>query len=107
MQSDLNNLLKLAVFRSPTIILIHDSGNTECRSGILSADWTANPFLKYLDVDFVPGRIIEHGGGGHGEVWGGFAIAIFDNTKQFNLRVPIVKSANLMINYLNNFNVSA
>jgi hypothetical protein len=60
----------------PMIILAHDSGNPECRSGMRQVDWQANPYVHQVDLDFVPGKIIEHSvAEGKGEVWGGFAIA--------------------------------
>ena len=65
---------------APMFILVHDSGNPECRSGILSADWRANPYVHSVQCDFVPGQIIEHSiKDGRGEVWGGLALAYLDN----------------------------
>jgi hypothetical protein len=67
----------------PMIILIHDSGNPECRKGILAADWQANEFVHVVDCDFVPGQIIEHAVvDGRGEVWGGFAIAYLNGNRR-------------------------
>ena len=65
--------------REPMLILMHDSGNPETRRGILEANWAANPRLKFIDCDFVPGQIIEHSvSDGRGEVWGGLALAYLD-----------------------------
>jgi hypothetical protein len=44
---------------------------------MLEADWQRSPFVEWLDIDFIPGRLIEHGGGGDGEMWGGLALARF------------------------------
>ena len=67
--------------REPMFVLMHDSGNPETRRGIWSADWGRNPHLHFLDLDFVPGQIIEHEvHGDRAEVWGGLAIAYFDPT---------------------------
>jgi cephalosporin hydroxylase len=61
---------------TPMVILIHDSGNPGCRSGILSADWKSNPYVQAVQCDFVPGQIIEHSiKDGRGQVWGGLALA--------------------------------
>jgi SAM-dependent methyltransferase len=63
--------------REPTFILMHDSGNPECRRGISSAGWAACPFVHHVELDFVPGQIAEYAAIRHGriEVWGGFALA--------------------------------
>lgn len=62
----------------PMVLLMHDSGNPECRHGIATADWEANPFVRHLDLDFVPGVIIEHMAlAGSPEMWGGLGMAYF------------------------------
>src|SRR5262245_17223793 len=62
--------------REPMVIVIHDSGNTECRRGITGADWAACPYVHHVELDFVPGQIIEHAiCGNRAEVWGGLALA--------------------------------
>ena len=43
---------------APMVILIHDSGNADCRAGILRADWKSNPYVRVVQCDFVPGQII-------------------------------------------------
>ena len=64
---------------TPMLILVHDSGNENCRKGILEADWNANPHVHFVQCDFVHGQIIEHSiQEGHGEVWGGLALAYLD-----------------------------
>lgn len=65
--------------REPMVILMHDSGNPDTRSGILSVDWAANPCLHLMDCDFIPGQIIEHSvSDDRGEIWGGLALAYLD-----------------------------
>jgi Methyltransferase domain len=60
----------------PLFIMMHDSGNQETRRGILSVDWEKNRFLQFVELDFIPGQIIEHTvKGSRGEVWGGLALA--------------------------------
>jgi hypothetical protein len=62
--------------REPMFMLMHDSGNAECRRGIASATWAACPHVHHVELDFVPGQIIEHAiRDGRGEVWGGLALA--------------------------------
>jgi hypothetical protein len=62
--------------REPMFIVIHDSGNPECRLGISNASWAACPYVHHVELDFVPGQIIEHAiQDDHSEVWGGFALA--------------------------------
>lgn len=65
--------------REPLLVLMHDSGNPDTRSGILSVDWAANPHLHFIDCDFIPGQIIEHAvTESSGEVWGGLGLAYLD-----------------------------
>ncbi|QGM96095.1 class I SAM-dependent methyltransferase [Methylocystis parvus] len=62
--------------REPMLVLMHDSGNPATRQGILSVDWARNPHVRLVDLDFVPGQIIEHSVvNGRGEIWGGLALA--------------------------------
>ena len=62
--------------RESMAILLHDSGNPDCREGMLSADWAANPHVQWVELDLVPGQIIEHTvESGRPEVWGGLAMA--------------------------------
>lgn len=75
---DLDLILKYRP-RRPMVILVHDSGNENCRRGILSANWASNPHVHFVQCDFVPGQIIEHSiQNGKGEVWGGLALAYLD-----------------------------
>ena len=75
---DINLVLRHRPIK-PLFIVIHDSGNPQCRAGILSADWSSNPHVRAVQCDFVPGQIIEHSiRDGHGEVWGGLALAYLD-----------------------------
>lgn len=75
---DLNLVLQYRPPR-PMVIMVHDSGNENCRSGILSANWNSNPHVHFVQCDFVPGQIIEHSiQNGKGEVWGGLALAYLD-----------------------------
>ena len=68
--------------KKPLIIMMHDGFNPECRRGMLEAEWGKSPYVQYIDLDFIPGRVIEHGGGGDGEMWGGLAMAYFSPEKR-------------------------
>jgi hypothetical protein len=59
----------------PMFLALHDSFNPDCRSGMLLAGWETSPYVHWVDLDFIPGRMNEHGGGGDGEMWGGLALA--------------------------------
>jgi hypothetical protein len=60
----------------PMFVLIHDSGNPGCRQGIARASWAKCPYVHTVEMDFVPGQIIEHEvRDGRSEVWGGLAMA--------------------------------
>jgi hypothetical protein len=63
--------------KKPLFVMLHDSFNPECRRGMLETRWARSPYCHWVDLDFVPGRIIEHGGITDGEVWGGLALAYF------------------------------
>ncbi len=67
----------------PLFILMHDSGNPGTRRGILAADWASNPHLHFVDLDFIPGQIIEHSvSGTRAEVWGGLGLAYLDASRR-------------------------
>ncbi len=62
--------------KKPLMILLHDGFNPDCRRGMLEARWQRSPYVQWVDLDFIPGRLVEHGGGGDGEMWGGLALAL-------------------------------
>jgi hypothetical protein len=66
--------------KRPLVVMLHDGFNPDCRRGMLEARWDRSPYVHYVDIDFIPGRVVEHGGGGDGEMWGGLAFAYFDPT---------------------------
>ena len=62
---------------SPLVVVFHDSFNPVCRSGIRTAPWADCPYVSRLDLDFVPGRMVEIAGDPFGgEMWGGLAVAV-------------------------------
>lgn len=71
---DLNNLLNY-IPKKPLFVVLHDSFNPGCREGMLEANWEKSPYVHYVDIDFIPGRVVEHEGPSHGEMWGGLAMA--------------------------------
>jgi glycosyltransferase involved in cell wall biosynthesis len=62
---------------APMFLLMHDSFNPDCRRGMIESDWNACRYCHWVDLDFVPGRRVEHGGLGTGEMWGGLGAAYF------------------------------
>jgi glycosyltransferase involved in cell wall biosynthesis len=80
--------------KRPMFVMMHDSFNPECRRGMMSARWQDSPYVVWVDVDFVPGRIIEGDNNKFkGEMWGGLALALISPTpRQGNL--TIAASAN-------------
>ena len=66
--------------RSPLFVLMHNSFNPECRAGMLAARLQESPYVAWVDLDFIPGRSVEHGGGGDGELWGGLALVYLTPT---------------------------
>jgi len=78
--------------QKPLFVLFHDSFNPGCRRGLLEADLEQSQYCHFLDVDFVPGRVIEHGGPTAGELWGGLALAYFSPSRR-NGRLTVQRSA--------------
>ena len=54
-KKDVNTLLDI-IPNEKLIIVLHDSFNPECRSGMLAANWEANPYVHMVELDFIPGR---------------------------------------------------
>jgi glycosyltransferase involved in cell wall biosynthesis len=61
--------------KAPLFVLFHDSFNPDCRRGMLTAPWARSPYVWWVDIDFVPGRLVENGSPFDGELWGGLAMA--------------------------------
>lgn len=73
-KSDIENILKYEP-KKPLYILMHDSFNPICRSGMLEADWKKSPYVHFVDVDFLHGTMYEKESFGS-QLWHGFALAI-------------------------------
>jgi glycosyltransferase involved in cell wall biosynthesis len=80
-KADLNAVLSYAP-QKPLVVMMHGSFNPECRRGMLEADWKNSSHVDWVDIDFIPGRIVEHGGGGHGEMWGGLGLVYLLPTRR-------------------------
>jgi glycosyltransferase involved in cell wall biosynthesis/cephalosporin hydroxylase len=61
--------------KAPLFVMLHDSFNPDCRRGMLAASWARSPYVRWVDIDFVPGRLVENGGPFDGELWGGLGMA--------------------------------
>ncbi|WP_414548188.1 glycosyltransferase [Anabaena sp. CCY 0017] len=79
--------------KKPMFVMMHDSFNPECRRGIMTANWQISPYVAWIDVDFVPGRIIEYDNAFQGEMWGGLALALL-SPKPRHGNLTISASAN-------------
>ena len=73
---DLNNVLRYRP-KYPLYIVLHDSFHPECRRGIRTADWSRNPHVHLVELDFVAGRFVtEEEGDSYRQMWCGLALAI-------------------------------
>jgi hypothetical protein len=63
--------------RKPMFVLLHNSFNPARRRGLLAADWSASRYCRWVDLDFVPGRVTERGDCDAVELLGGLAAAYF------------------------------
>ncbi len=93
-KNDLNIVLSY-IPQKPLFVMMHDSFNPECRRGILNADWNKCPYVQWVDLDFVPGCVIENGSTSDGEMWGGLALAYLTPTMR-NGPLIIERSADKM-----------
>ncbi|MES4787707.1 MAG: hypothetical protein C4294_19995, partial [Nitrospiraceae bacterium] len=71
---DVEAMLKFVKARS-LYMLMHDSFNPDCRQGIRDANWVGNPYVHYVELDFVPGNISDHPSF-YRQMWAGLALAI-------------------------------
>ena len=69
----------------PMVVVFHDSFNPTCRAGIRTAPWADCPYVARLDIDFVPGRLVDiEGDPFSGQMWGGLAVAVLTPEPQPN-----------------------
>lgn len=93
-KQDINNILDY-VPKKPLFLIMHDTFDPKCRRGILDAKWHHSLYADMVDIDFIPGRVVEHGGHGDGELWDGFGLAYFLPTKRKG-KLAIMQSAQKM-----------
>jgi hypothetical protein len=80
---DIESVLKYRP-KGQLFIVMHDSFHPPCREGMLQANWTANPFVHYVELDFVPGVYFRDGFGTvrPGSMYGGFGLARLEATER-------------------------
>ncbi|WP_179346090.1 class I SAM-dependent methyltransferase [Winogradskyella ursingii] len=67
---DLYNVLQI-VPKKPVTIILHDSFNPNCRAAMKAFDYNSNPYVNYVELDYVTGAFNHDGL--FREMWGGFA----------------------------------
>ncbi|MEX2162819.1 MAG: class I SAM-dependent methyltransferase [Sulfuricaulis sp.] len=73
---DINNILRYRPHR-PLYLIMHDSFNPECRGAIMQTDWSSNPHVHMVELDFVVGRFVtKEEGDSYRQMWCGFALGI-------------------------------
>lgn len=80
-QKDIDSILANYRGGYRLVILFHDSFNPECRKGILNASWQNCPYVQSVDVDYVPGTLVDDTYRGkiqRNTMWGGFCLAILE-----------------------------
>jgi len=76
---DIKNVLEYQPL-DDSIILIHDSWYSDCRDAINNADWNSNPYVEYVEKDFVAGDVCGSQNGNY--LVGGLALATFSPKKR-------------------------
>jgi hypothetical protein len=85
-KADLNAILAYEP-KEPLWILMHDSGNPECRRGIADADWAANRHVHVVELDFIPGTLSAQEEF-LDQMWGGLALALLlPEARDHNLEI--------------------
>ncbi|WP_296381340.1 class I SAM-dependent methyltransferase [Winogradskyella sp.] len=67
---DITKVLNL-IPKQPITIILHDSFNPACRKGMTSYNYNSNPYVHYIELDYVTGAFNHDGL--YREMWGGFA----------------------------------
>lgn len=73
-RKDIEAVLQYSL-KTELLVLMHDSFNPDCRSGMKAIDWAGNPHVHWIDFDFVPG-FLSSIPGWEDQMWGGFALAV-------------------------------
>lgn len=80
-KKDIKNILKIKP-KDDLIILIHDSWYDPSRAAIIDSDWNSNPYVHYIDTDFVAGDICYSGMYGKDILISGLALIIMSPEKR-------------------------
>ena len=73
-RADINAILQFKPV-VPLYVVMHDSFNPECRSGLRTAAWRECPHLHWVELDFVGGTI-NPSPVFRGQLWGGLALGL-------------------------------
>lgn len=60
-----------------TLVVLHDTANTEVRAGLDAIDYPAYPKIVWVDLDWVPGFMFREGPFTN-QTWGGLGIILID-----------------------------
>jgi len=73
-RKDIDHLMR---FRPavPFYIVMHDSFNPACREGLRRAQWSSNPYVHVVELDFVPGTV-NPAPAFRDQLWGGLALGV-------------------------------
>lgn len=77
--------------KKPLFVVLHNCFNPECRRGMLEVNWEKSLYIHQVDIDFVPGRLVDDGGTIPGELRGGLALAYMK---------PEIRSCKLVVNQI-------
>lgn len=80
---DIEALLELQP-QQQVVFILHDSFNPGCREGMRTANWAKSPFVRHVELDFIPGvyHYDAHDTAEPRSMWGGFACAVLSPQKR-------------------------
>lgn len=83
-KADINSVLHHYTPVTDLVIIFHDSFNPVCRQGIIDADWHNNPYVHYVDIDYIPGNFYKDKFGAceAGSMWNGLSFALLKAEKR-------------------------
>ena len=93
---DLEDLLGSSAVER-TVILLHDTLNERVRAAWEAVDFDAYEKVRYVDLDFVPGRI-RNRGPLKDQLWGGLALVVTGWSSPGKEDIPSVYATTEMIN---------
>lgn len=100
-RADINSVLNNYIPIVDLYIIFHDSFNPICRKGIITADWTKNDYVHFVDIDFLPGNFFKdkYHNSEKGSIWGGLSLAVLKPQKRVGeliVRESLQPTYNLM-----------